>query len=329
MEKYIFIASLKDKLAKNNVSQAAIDKHVKIFEDCFVGKTASEIDAVINGAGGLEGIVNNVVNLEKAKAGNITETPEKIENKEIVTENTSDSSEAVETKPEQEATVEETVETTDNTPEEVQESVEEPVQTQTDLNIINEHIKESEEFTTELEKTTVSPVVDNNATADEFAHDISEYDFEQLFAEKLTAPERWIKTLKGKMNEKTYKNTLPIAYIAAGLLFALVSLLFPLLFASAAFVIVAYFSILIGGICFSLVPMGYGIFMSITGQSIIGSYETGLGILVFGVTMLVSILLYNYYKRLVPFLFKQLKKLFALCVRLTKRYFAKTVKEEE
>jgi hypothetical protein len=60
----------------------------------------------------------------------------------------------------------------------------------------------------------------------------------------------------------------------------------------------------------------------------IALYELGIGVTVLGITMFFSILLYNYVKRLTPFLFKQLKRLFKYNNKLAKRYFNKPIKEE-
>jgi glycosyltransferase involved in cell wall biosynthesis len=95
------------------------------------------------------------------------------------------------------------------------------------------------------------------------------------------------------------------------------------------FFAVAYIGILIGGVAFAAIPMGYGAYVYFFGSALpIALYELGVRIAALGATMLTSILLYNYVRRLVPFLFKQIKKLYKLCNRITKRYFQKTVKEE-
>ena len=67
MEKFIFLAEVKDRLTELKLPQESISKHLKIFEDCFVGKSAEEIDKIIEGTGGVDGIVKSIYNLETAK----------------------------------------------------------------------------------------------------------------------------------------------------------------------------------------------------------------------------------------------------------------------
>lgn len=318
MEKFIFFATLREKLANLNIPDETIEKHVKVFEDCFAGKSVAEIEAVINSAGGIDGIIKSVYNLENAK-------------RNIKTEKTS--SENTPVKPKTNKNIQKQERVVKNTPpspvveEEINEMTKE-INAVSGIDDINKHIQEAEVLTNNLEKTTVTPIVRPNMDDIEFADDISEYDFEVLFAKKLTLPEKWIESLLEKMDEKKYKQTLPLAIFVDALIFIVSALLFPALILSAVFVGLLYIAVLIAGICFAIVPIGYGIFMSFTNVPI-GLYELGLGLIVLGVTMLSSILLYNYIKRLVPFLFRKIKELFKLCIKITKRYFAKTVKEEK
>ena len=299
MEKFIFFASLKKKFAELNIPQETVEKHIAIFEKCFEGKTAAEIDAVIESTGGIDGIVQSVYNLEKTKSN--------AKNTDIKNEDSDSFDDAVEDEP---------------------IAMTKEISSLEKSEKIEEHIREAEDISDDLEKTTVNKVVRSAESQEEFSNDISEYDFDILFAEKLSLPEKWVKALKEKMNEKTYKATLPLAIIAAVLIFAVAGALFPLLIASAIFVSIVYIAVLVAGVCFALVPIGYSIYMSFIKSATIALYEFGLGLIVLGITLALSILLYNYVKRLVPFLFKQLKKLFALCIRIAKRYFSNTVKEK-
>ena len=317
MEKFIFIATVKDKLTEMNLPQESIDKHVKIFEDCFKGKNAEEIDSVIESAGGIDGIIKSIINLENAK-----------QNKSPSVSEADKSGDLTETE----------VEPTKDNPDEnlllAEETPDESSNAQNENDVptmeipkapnIDKHIREAEEMTETMERIPVSP----NTNEEEFSAELSEYDFEMLFEEKLTKTEAGLKKLRKKLSNKKYKATLPIALLVSALVFVLVSLMFPLLFASALIFSVAYICILVAGITFAIVPIGYGIYMCFKSMPI-ALYELSIGVISSGITMFTSILLYNYVKRLVPYLFKKLIKLFKYCVKLTKRYFGKQVKEEE
>ena len=319
MEKFIFLATIKDTLAEMNLPQESIDKHVKIFEDCFKGKNAEEIDAMLESAGGVEGIIKSIQNLENAKQKRSskvsdTQAEQQIENETHETEeniNTVDSN--TETEVSEEITIDEQPEQTDN---------ELPTMEMPKAPNIDKHIQEAEELSETMERIPVQPIVN-----EEFSAEISDYDFELLFQEKLTKIESALKNLRQKLSNKTYKATLPIALIITALVFVLVSALFPLLIVSAVVFSVAYICLLVAGLCFAIVPIGYGIYSCFKSMPI-ALYELGIGIISSGLTMFTCILLYNCVKRLVPFLFKKLIKLFKYCIKLTKRYFGKQVKED-
>ena len=320
MEKFIFLATVKDKLTEMNLPKESIDKHVKIFEDCFKGKNAEEIDGVIESAGGIDGIIKSIQNLENAKQKNIpdfsaTSISDKTEN---------DASNIEETTPSI------NWESISNFTEDVlDEATEDPAGSEVPtMEIpkapnIDKHIREAEEMTETMERIPVSP----NNNEEEFSAELSEYDFEMLFEEKLSKIETFLKNLRQNLSIKRYKTTLPLAIIIASLVFILVSALFPLLIASAVIFSAMYICILVAGVCFAIVPIGYGIYMCFKSMPI-ALYELSIGIISSGITMFSSILLYNYVKRLVPYLFKKLIKLFKFCIKLTKRYFGKQVKEE-
>lgn len=316
MEKFIFLATIRDRLIQMNLTDEAADKHVKIFENCLKGKSADEIDKIIESAGGVEGILKSIENLEKAK--NKKKTDVQTDNINTVSEEPTSpieepqSSDIVAEEPEN-LTFDDI---TDDMTQEIEKSPD-----------IDEHIKEAEFITAELEKTTINEVV-APAEDEKFELDISEYDFEKFFAEKLTLPEKWIKKIKEKLSPNAYKATLPLAVIIYIAWYAVVLSLFPLLLLSAVACSLAYIAIIVCGIIFALIPIGFGIYMCFKTPTI-GMYEIGIGITVCGSTMLTGILLYNYVKRLVPFLFRQLKILFAYTIRITKKYFQFTKKEEK
>ena len=328
---FIFLAAVKDKLTEMNLPKETVDRHLKIFEECFKGQSAEAIDKVIEGAGGIDGIVMSVANLEKAKKqrDNIsTENqnsiiPDKNEDPAASPSDTNHSSEDEEAKPQLSQTnvaipavgadTEQNQPQTEKTPDSTENNTE-----------LNEHIKDAEHLTDTIERLKVPTVQESD---EEYSIELSDYDFEKLFAEKLSKPERWIKKLREKINPKTYKWTLPLAILLDLLLFVFVIALFPLVICSAVVFGVVYLVTLIAGVTFAVIPTGYGIYMCFKSMPI-ASYELSIGIISAGVTMIVCILLYNYVKRLVPFLLKQIRKLFMLCVRITKRYFGKIKKEE-
>lgn len=315
MEKFIFLATIKDKLAEMNLPQESIDKHVKIFEDCFKGKNADEIDAMLESAGGVDGIIKSIQNLEIVKQKRTPQAPE-TQTEDNATKDENVISSDIETKTElsEGVATESPSAPLDN---------ELPTMEIPKAPNINKHIQEAEELTETLERIPVEPIIN-----EEFSAEISDYDFDLLFQEKLTKLELKLKNLRQKLSNKTYKATLPIAIIIAALIFILVSALFPILIVSAVLFSIAYICLLVAGVCFALIPIGYGIYLCFKSMPI-ALYELGVGIISSGVTMFSCILLYNYVKRLVPYLFKNLIKLFNYCIKLAKRYFGKQVKEEE
>jgi len=349
LEKFIFMATIKDRLSELNVPEQTIDKHILVFEKCFRGKTAVDIDKVIKGAGGIDGIVQSIYNLELAKQNatglkpNIAPTSQKTAQQPTIKETENESTRIdisiVEDKTDN-------IDDNDLTTEYVavdiesenitnEQESEDDEKTVVDMTIeikkspdFEKHVREAEKITIELEKTAANNIVKeekNNADAE---FDISEYDFDTLFATKKSKFEIWVTNLRKKMSDDVFKATLPISILAYSLLFAITALLFPLLVISSIAFSVGYILLLIGGIIFSLVPAGYGIYMSFSSLSI-GLYEIGLGVSSVGVTMLLCILMHNYVKRLVPYLFVKIKALFKFCIKIAKIYFKNEIKEEK
>ena len=310
VEKLNFYAALKQKLSDLKISENIIEKHIKIFDDFFKEKSDSDIDKFFESAGGIDGIVDSIYELESAKLKKIN-TSDNVSGKILDPEKNSDEVNGFVEKIEEknEATREINALSSDN------------------KITIDDRIREAEVITNNLENTTVNSVVSDKDDNVEFANDISDYDFQVLFEQKLTLPEKWAGQLKERMNEKTYKNTLPIAALADALLFLFLSLLFPIIVISAVFVGIVYVLLLISGISASLVSIGYGIYMCFK-EIPVGLYEIGLGMIVLGFTMLLSILLYNYIKRLVPFLLKKFKEYYAILIKITKDYFSKNDRGE-
>lgn len=288
MDKHIFFEALKKRLTELKIHPETIDDHINIFDKCFLDKSDSEISTIIESMGGVDGIISAVYDLETTKSKNAN-----IDAASDI-ENNNEMTKEISAVPDDE---------------------------------LDKHIREAESMTKELEKTAINNAI-NNQNNVEFADDISEYDFEVLFAEKISIPEQKIKDLRDSISEEKYKKTLPLAMVAIGLMFFFVSLLFPLLILSSIFVAISFIGILVLGICFSLVPIGYSVFISFSNNAI-ALYESGIGLVVLGLTMMISNLLYNYNKRLVPFLFKKLVECFKICVKISKLYFNNETKEDK
>ncbi|MBR5322855.1 MAG: hypothetical protein IKU48_04860 [Clostridia bacterium] len=319
MEKFIFLATIKDRLAEINLPKESIDKHLNIFEDCFKGKSSDEIDSVIESAGGVDGIIKSIQNLEnvKTKKNQDTSVNASAPVEDIIKDiqNTM-SKESPEVAPESldEVLSDISNDTADN---------DVPTMEIPKARNIDKHIREAEEMTETMERI---PVLQDKQD-EEFSAELSEYDFEMLFEERLSKLEILLNNIRKKISPKKYKATMPVAIIIASLAFAVVGALFPLLILSSVAFSIAYICTVVAGVCFAIIPIGYGIYMSFKLLPI-ALYELSIGIISLGITMLLSILLYNYVKRLVPFLFKKIIELFKFCIKLSKCYFGKQVKEE-
>lgn len=345
MEKSIFLAVFREKLTEMNLPQDTVENHVKIFEDCLKGKNDEETEKIIEGSGGIDGIIKSIYNLESTKKtitqadseADSTHTDIQTASDEIVTDenitktetDTEDEDLKIFVSPS--AEFEALSESADNIPaNDVTSVLDDDSNTPTvEIEIVDNigrHIKEAEEITNTLEHLAVIPDGQTGQDA-EYGDELSEYDFEKLFEEKLSRPEKWAKKLREKLPSKAFWATLPIALIIFGIFYLINIVLFPVLLISALICSVAYLCTLIAGICFALVPIGYGVYMCFKTLPI-ALYELGIGVTVLGITMFFSILLYNYVKRLTPFLFKQLKRLFKYNNKLAKRYFNKPIKEE-
>lgn len=99
-----------------------------------------------------------------------------------------------------------------------------------------------------------------------------------------------------------------VAIVVAGFT-ALFITLFAAVIALVLLFSVALVAAAAGGAALSIVEIGYGV-IKLYDVVPVGLYEMGLGIIVGGAALLISILLYNYIVRLAPFLFKKLFKLY-------------------
>lgn len=308
MEKSKFLSDLKKHMQEFNIPDDKIDEHIAIFEEIVKEKSEEELQEAINEAGGIKALLASIYlsDEEDAPQDASTEEAQDIHPSEAFQETEAVIGTNAASKPEA-------------APIEQQDCKTYDFDKSPDLDL---HIQEAVDITTELEKTTVNDIPTVKMEDVEYIDDISDYDFEALFAKKYSKIELLILKLKEKMSDKVFKYTLPLAVLAFLLIFAFVAMLYALVIGSAIFLSIVYVAILVLGICFSLIPIGYGIYMMFKTVPI-ALYEIGIGIISVGITMLSCILIYNYTKRLVPFLYKLLKKLFKYCIKLTVLYFSK------
>jgi len=312
VEKSTFLSDLKKHMKEFNIPDDKIDEHIAIFEEIVKEKSEEELQEAISEAGGIKALLESIY---------LSDAEESPQNSSADNSHDADiDNEPVKT----EAVIEEAhVVETQNTPVEQQDCKTYDFDKSPDLNL---HIQEAVEITTELEKTTVNDIPTVKMDDVEYIDDISDYDFESLFAKRYSKIETLILKLKEKMSDKVFKYTLPLAALAFLLIFTFVITLYALVIGSAVFLSIVYVAILVLGICFSLIPLGYGVYMMFKTIPI-ALYEIGIGIISIGITMLSCILIYNYTKRLVPFLYKLLKRLFKYCIKLTVLYFSRNKTE--
>lgn len=312
MEKSTFLSDLKKHMKEFNIPDDKIDEHIAIFEEIVKEKSEEELQEAISEAGGIKALLESIYlsdaeeSPQSSSADNSHDAD--IDNEPVKTEAVIEEAHVVETK---------------NTPVEQQDCKTYDFDKSPDLNL---HIQEAVEITTELEKTTVNDIPTVKMDDVEYIDDISDYDFESLFAKRYSKIETLILKLKEKMSDKIFKYTLPLAALAFLLIFTFVITLYALVIGSAVFLSIVYVAMLVLGICFSLIPLGYGVYMMFKTIPI-ALYEIGIGIISIGITMLSCILIYNYTKRLVPFLYKLLKRLFKYCIKLTVLYFSRNKTE--
>lgn len=106
----------------------------------------------------------------------------------------------------------------------------------------------------------------------------------------------------------------PTIILLLGVSFGVFAALFIALAAAILLIALAIIAIVGGGSVISLASLLYGATQLLTTAKYIGLHEVGFGLLVAGITMAASILLYNIAVRLIPYLFQkiaQLTKLFA------------------
>ena len=237
MEKSIFLAVFREKLTEMNLPQDTVENHVKIFEDCLKGKNDEETEKIIEGSGGIDGIIKSIYNLESTKKtitqadseADSTHTDIQTASDEIVMDenitktetDTEDEDLKIFVSPS--AEFEALSEAADNIhANDVTAVLDDDSNTPTvEIEIVDNigrHIKEAEEITNTLEHLAVIP--DGQAGQDaEYGDELSEYDFEKLFEEKLSRPEKWAKKLREKLPSKAFWATLPIALIIFGIFY--------------------------------------------------------------------------------------------------------------
>lgn len=97
--------------------------------------------------------------------------------------------------------------------------------------------------------------------------------------------------------------------------------------AGVIIVVVAAVVIIAGvGSLISVASILYGVTQAISSPRYVGIHEIGFGLLVGGITLFVSIVLYNLALRLVPFLYAKLVQFLKFSYRITKKLFRKSMK---
>lgn len=107
----------------------------------------------------------------------------------------------------------------------------------------------------------------------------------------------------------------PTILLILGAAFGLFGGVFMLLAVSILFIVIAIIAIVGVGSVLSVAALLYGATQVLSSPRYVGFHEIGFGLLVAGITMAASILLYNAAIRLIPFLYLQMGKLLKLFSR--------------
>ena len=148
---------------------------------------------------------------------------------------------------------------------------------------------------------------------DRLSDDIMEY-IPMVQKEKIQCDEN------GKMkNEWLYVAILVVAIPIAVVLILLAIVLYLGFWVALSLIMIACISVLVvfvtAGAFVSIVGIVYGVVELITGNTPVGLFEIGLGIIVGAAVMFIGILIYNFAVRFIPFGMKLLAKLFKLGFR--------------
>lgn len=114
--------------------------------------------------------------------------------------------------------------------------------------------------------------------------------------------------------------TLPISLAVLGAVFSAFGLAYIALFGMIAALVVGMIAIIAAGSVISLVGIIYGITQLFSFVEA-GIYEIGLGIIVAGAVLLISVLIFNFATRLLPIVIKKLSVFFAFVLKKIKEAF--------
>lgn len=114
--------------------------------------------------------------------------------------------------------------------------------------------------------------------------------------------------------------TLPISLAVLGAVFSAFGLAYIALFGMIAALIIGMIAIIAAGSVISLVGIIYGI-TQLFSFTEAGIYEIGLGIIVAGAVLLISVLIFNIAIRLLPIIIKKLSVFFAFVLKKIKEAF--------
>lgn len=304
MDKNLFLRSLRTRLVEMNLPKETVNKHLDAFIKLFDGKSPQQIDTIIKSVGGPEGAYKGIYNLEMKKLDNrINANITKSEPKSREGERREEQGEiAVEVDSKAFEEAEE---------EEKRQNTQEPI-----LNSGTTTGAENAEPSPDSTMIRTKPVEESVPDSDAFLeYPVEIPDIYTRFTNKI-----WeVKESSEKKGDNKYKIYTVLTDIVA---LPLILALLPIIVVLALTFFVGFIAVIAGGIALSIACIVYGL-IQLSKSKAIATYEIGLGILVFGIAILVSTLLYNGFKRLSPFLFKHWKKLFRTLFEVNKIVFSK------
>lgn len=297
-----FIVQLRHAMTEINLDEDIKEKHVNNFLILFAGKTDEEIDGIIESSGGIESILNGIVDLESKKheyllndLENEAREIKKLNGTDIMTDDTVYESPASETKEIKVAKAKNEIPSQDGAKEKM-----------TDATVTRPAIKNANNENP-LEAEDEKPIRKTNPAAIKLA-------------------EKCAKFRRG-MSETAFCISVPFICIGIALLFVLIVLLFPILCCLRFAVFILNFAVMTVGSILSGTGIIYGI-VKFGSSPLVALYEIGLGIVFCGLTILLSVLLFGYLKKLSPFLKECAKELYFSFIMCVKAFFTLRVKED-
>lgn len=304
MDKNLFLRTLRTRLVEMNLPKETVNKHLDAFIKLFDGKSPQQIDTIIKSVGGPEGAYKGIYNLEMKKLDNrISANIAKSEPEDRNSDKNEEQSEiAVEVDSKAFEEAEE---------EEKRQNTQEPI-----LNSGKSAESENSEPSPDSTMVRTKPIEETVPDSDAFLeYPVEVPDIYTRFTNKVWG----IKENAEKKGDNKYKIYTALIDIAA---LPLILALFLVIVVLALTFFLGFIAVIAGGIALSIACIIYGL-LQLSKSKAIATYEIGLGILVFGIAILVSTLLYNGFKRLSPFLFKHWKKLFRTFFDVNKIVFSK------